>query len=114
MRIVDRREWIRSSLAYWLNVYRAYDQSLPMPWTRERPLGYYVERMKALDPGSCSQADMNEALDYPNTHFKHACDECGKDSNALMRFGDDEPDYDNRWQDICRDCLLKAAQDIPA
>ena len=39
------------------------------------------------------------------------CDICHSDEPVLIRVGD-VPDCDNRWQDICKSCVLKIAAEF--
>lgn len=42
---------------------------------------------------------------------RNECDECGEDHAVLVRIGE-EPDYEARWQDLCTECIEKAAAAI--
>lgn len=37
-----------------------------------------------------------------------ACDVCNEEKPVLVRIGD-KPDYEARWQDVCRSCLILAS-----
>lgn len=41
------------------------------------------------------------------------CDECGKDSSALIRLGE-QPDYESRTASICQKCLANAQNKMPS
>ena len=110
MREITMRECIKETINRWFSTYGRYQQNAPMPWTKGKVLGYYAERLKALDPETCSVDDVSEAMEKLN-YVANDCDECGKSFDAVMRFGD-EPDYDARWQDLCLGCLREAADKL--
>jgi hypothetical protein len=84
-------------------------------WTAQ--YGHYHEKdddektkaLAALDLETCSAAAVVAVLG--TSWVENECDECQKDVPVLMRFGE-EPDYDNRWQDLCVDCLKKAVAEL--
>lgn len=55
-----------------------------------------------LDPDKCSAEDVSNILN--ESWVSLICDECNKECNVLLHIGQPE-DYDNRWWDMCHDCL---------
>lgn len=69
-----------------------------------------VEAEKLIRSGPITPARMNQLFGgtwHGSDSFGLTCDECGLEVGAIVRFGD-EPDYERRWQDLCKDCLQKA------
>jgi hypothetical protein len=111
MRVYTSREAIQDEIKNWLETYSKYARDMPMAWTKGTPLGHFVDRVEALDPKTCTREEMGAAVGKDGSWGANSCDECGKDSPALIRFGD-EPDYEARWQDLCADCLGLAADSL--
>lgn len=55
-------------------------------------------RLKRAERGMEEAAILNESW------VSLICDECNKECNVLLHIGQPE-DYDNRWWDMCHDCL---------
>jgi len=112
MRTYTRQNAIADNIKNWLETYTRYPVDKPMAWTKGVPLGFYVERVKALEPSTCTRAQLLLAMGGGDNWGINECDECGKDADVLMRFGD-EPDYEARWQDLCAACLCSALDQMP-
>ena len=108
MRVYTSREAMQDTIKNWLETYNKYPREKTMLWTKGVPLGYFLDRVEALDPDTCTREEMSAAVCKDGSWGANPCDECSKDSPALIRFGD-EPDYEARWQDLCVDCLKLAA-----
>lgn len=66
-----------------------------------------TQKLKALVwPFTAEQ--VNEIIGN-NSWTTLECDECGFDFETLVRVGV-EPDYEARWQDLCKSCLHKALE----
>lgn len=104
MRLVTRREVIRSVAARWFKHYGRHDPSHTFP--DGLTVGEVNDRVRALDVETCTKGDVDAtgAIGFAD----NTCDECDTDHEALVRFGS-EPGYDMRWQDLCADCLTKAS-----
>ena len=63
-------------------------------------------RLAELDLKTCTHIEVEAAMGGLRW-VDHACDGCSKNFDILVRMGD-EPDYETRWQDLCRDCLADA------
>ena len=72
-------------------------------YTQER-----YSRMLTLDPENCTVEQFNEALGVGHW-TENRCDECGEDFDTLVHVGQ-EVDYEARWVELCKGCLLKAAE----
>ena len=68
--------------------------------------GEVRQRIARLDLETCTAAEL-DAVMVGSGWGSNECDVCGEDAPVLVRIGD-EPDYDNRWQDVCEACLRKA------
>jgi hypothetical protein len=64
-------------------------------------------RLSALKPDELTPDRINSIIGN-NSWTRNTCDECSKDFDVLFRFGQ-EPDYDERWWDLCANCLQEAA-----
>ena len=69
-----------------------------------------IASLMALDVETCSAEDIN-AIIGNSGWTSLQCDECQQEQEAVMRLGIDtiEADHDDRWQDLCAECLSKAA-----
>jgi len=87
---------------------------VPKAWKRQ------YEGFKG--PGAIEKQDITKKLESLPSGFSAAdvksiigneswtdcrCDECGIDSDVLVRIGDD-CDYHTRWVDVCATCLSRA------
>lgn len=114
MRIVNRREAIKLAIENFISTYSRYDRNSTMTWTKGKPLSYFLDRVAALDAESCSVENLNAALDKDgSTWGRNECDQCGGDFENIIRIGD-EPEYDERWQDLCVSCLKDAIEMLRA
>lgn len=85
---------------------------IPQRWRSQYGHGYYandedkqkIQRgLDALPQGKFT-ADEADQIIGNKSWSKFECDICGHDKDVLLRMGD-EPDYEARWLDCCRECL---------
>lgn len=109
IRIITRREIIKSVPSRFMSQYSRYSDDKPLPWTAgvesKREM---FERLRALDTDTCTAEDVG-AIIGNDSWTSLDCSECGQSCDAVVRIGD-EPDYDARWVDVCSDCLGKASE----
>ena len=106
MRIVTKREKIRSVRGLWNSQYSSYTRGHIL--YGGRCVGEIEDALARLDLDVCADTDIDAAIGTKGWGSL-VCDECHADTDALVRIGD-EPDYDMRWQDLCAACVGKAAQ----
>jgi hypothetical protein len=56
-----------------------------------------------------TQERAQEIIGHTYRELELICDECGKDSDALIRLGE-QPDYESRTASICQKCLANAQE----
>jgi hypothetical protein len=86
--------------------------NVPMRWAAAYNNWHYdaekrvkTEKLLAL-PAGFSAEDVNAIIGNDSwTELK--CSECQKNHDVLIQIGD-EPDYDARYVELCRDCLSRA------
>jgi hypothetical protein len=101
--ILTQRAVIKGVLARFTEQYRNYPRTHTFP--SGATVGRIIKRLNALDTDTASRDDVNRAMALRNGNWADLdCDCCGKHVEAVARVGD-SPDYDNRWQDLCIDCL---------
>lgn len=91
--------------------------SVPDRWERQyTPFSQWDERkfqihvaLQALKGTKFSASQVDEIIGNTSWTY-HGCDCCHRDADELVRMGD-EPDYESRWVDVCRECL-KSALDL--
>jgi hypothetical protein len=105
MRIVTQTEAIKESRDRWLRQYANYADTHAFPdGTR---VGDIRAALHKLNAATCSAEEAARA--FTNRSWSdNNCDECGNSAAVLVRIGQ-EPDYDVRWQDVCLECITKAA-----
>lgn len=116
MKIHTRRDVLKAAINTFINNYSKYST---IPWNAD--IQGSVLRLRKVDPETCTEQEF-ESITKTSGWCTQWCDECRDECDVLMHFGD-EPDYENRWQYLCRDCIVKAvamlekhrsAIDIPA
>lgn len=107
MHIITERQIIKGVRERWLTQYANYRDTDRL-WDKSRTVGDIRAAVNALDLDKCTRADVDRAIGN-NSWAANECDECKQHRPALVHFGDD-PDYESRWQDICLDCITKAAE----
>ena len=106
MHIITERQIIQEVRERWLTQYASYRDTDRL-WDKARTVGESRAAVNTLDLDKCTRADVDRAIG--NTSWAaNECDECKQHRPVLVHFGDD-PGYDARWQDVCLDCLSKAA-----
>ena len=96
MRITTRKERCQAALERWAKQYK-----------RCPARAFQTATLLALPPEQRTPAVIN-AIIGNDSWTRHECDECGKDKEVLVLIGS-EPDWDAQWQELCHECLLKAA-----
>lgn len=105
---IQQRDIIREVRKRWMEQYKGTPaDSLIGVRDNAEPVGVIRKRLAALDLETCSVADVDTALGTTGW-VDNECDECSKSFPVVIRLGG-EPDYDSRWQDLCRGCLINAA-----
>lgn len=86
------------------------DHVRDVPRRFPKPYGYEkYDKLQALGESITAEA-VNEIMG--NTSWTdHKCTECGKDSEKLVRIGE-EPDYAAQWVDLCENCLSEAMEKL--
>jgi hypothetical protein len=105
-RIIHRRAKIKDVRKRWLEQYAIYPNDR-IVGRCDRTAGDIRKSLKALDLETCSVSDIDAAIGTAGWGSL-TCDECGEDHEHLIRLGE-EPDYDARWVDLCRACLMRSA-----
>ena len=103
MRIVTWREVVKDLPKMYRERFENWDRQHRFP--DGTTIGQNMDALRALDMESCSPEDI--AAIGLTGWVGLRCDECGKEQDALVRLGE-EPDYEARWQDLCRECLQAA------
>lgn len=105
---IHQRDVILDVRRRWLEQYSHYDPNYEIGHPKKEPIRTITERLKALDLLTCRVDDVDQAIGATGW-ADNECDICHKSKPLVIRFGDD-PDYEARWQDICPECLGKAAK----
>ncbi len=99
MKVVYKADVVKAAPVRWRDQYARYENY------SEKHL--ITKKLMALEWPFTSE-QVNEIIG--NTSWTAmTCDECGNDFPSLVRIGA-EPDYDARWQDLCKSCLQKAVE----
>lgn len=69
------------------------------------------DRLQALKGTDFTAAQVN-AIIGNESWTELLCTECRRDSEVLVRIGD-EPDYEAQYVDLCRHCIAAAAAALP-
>lgn len=104
MKIIRKRDKIRSVRECFSQQYKNFCDD----WTfaSGEPIGPIRLALAKLNLETCSSNDVDRALGTTGW-VSNCCDECGGDFETLVRFGEGS-DYEERWQDLCHMCLVKA------
>lgn len=108
MQIIKLRDIIRDAPSRWMKQYSLSADHAPLSWNGAETYGDVRRRLSALDLETCSQADIERAIGRPDW-ASLICDECQFEREHVIRIGQ-EPDYEARWQDLCAECIQKAAK----
>lgn len=111
MRMITERDVIAGVRDRWMEQYRGYDTRQRAGWSK-KTFGEIRSALNSLQTNLCSVSDVDEAIGATGW-ADNKCDECGRHSKVLMRFGE-EPDYEARWQDLCVDCLSRGVAELSA
>jgi hypothetical protein len=111
MRKITERDMIREVREKHTRQYGAWSRdSTVYPLEGPVQIGTIRDRLKALDLETCSAADVDKAIGRSGW-AELKCDACDTPVKKIVRIGA-EPDYEARWQDLCRECLIKALKII--
>ena len=108
IQVITKRDVIRGVRDKWLGQYRASPDEARLRWDHQRTFGDVRRSLGALDLEACESTDIDRAIGVTDW-ASLKCDECSADCELLVRIGD-EPDYDNRWIDVCVNCLRTAVK----
>ncbi|MBB03976.1 MAG: hypothetical protein CML03_00380 [Pseudooceanicola sp.] len=100
MKIISKVEICAAVPHRWADQYKNYG-----PHHEKQKIG---QRLLALKPEERT-AEIIDAIIGNGSWTTNTCDSCGKDCETLVRIGE-EPDYDARWQDLCRECLIAGVE----
>lgn len=106
MRVVSIREEIRTSVSRFMKAWGGVRADVPVHWKPSVTFGQMRDALLALDLETCSAADIATIIGNPSW-ARLECDHCGSDVETIVRIGS-EPEYDVRWQDLCKDCITEA------
>lgn len=104
MKIITKRDVIRGSREKWVRHYKHYRDDYIVGWGDMLPAGEIRTKLAALNLETCTQKDVDDAIQAGSSWAALYCDICDKDVERLLRVGG-EPDYEASWIDICADCL---------
>lgn len=108
MEIIKKRDRIKGVMASFKRAFADH----PHDWlfADGRSPHDIIRKLAALDLKTCDAKAIDEIIGN-DTWTALRCEECNEDYDFLIRFGED-PDYDARWADVCRGCLMKAVEMI--
>jgi len=104
-RLIQKRDIIRGVRDKWLRAYQSYADNYRVAWVDNRTAGEIRRHLHALDLETCSEEDVNAAINAGSSWVSNDCDMCGQDAETTLRIGQ-EPDYEARWLDLCENCVL--------
>lgn len=108
MRVVTRREIIRQVPAEFKRRYNHQRDEKRWGRNSHTTWGEVIDGLDKLDSETCAPEEINKLIGN-DSWTDNKCDECGAQSETLVRLGE-EPDYEARWQDLCGSCLLEASK----
>ena len=100
IRVITDREIFRGVLERWITQYPDDHRYLS---GIGGTAGERRKKLEALDLETCSRDDIDRALGVAGW-ADNTCDECQQNKPLIVRIGD----YDERFQDLCEDCLESA------
>src|SRR5690606_25409154 len=106
MKLIHKRDVIRHVRDRWNEQYPPHRDGDPS-YLHDQTFGEIRRGLAALDLETCSAEDVT-AVSGKSSWTPLVCDECDRPADALVSFGS-EPAYDTRWQDVCHECVTKAA-----
>lgn len=65
-----------------------------------------IAKLRAIDVETATAAEVNEIIGNDSWCGPDNCDECGVRTFDMVHIGE-EPDYEARYVEVCRGCLLK-------
>lgn len=110
MKLIHRRDVIKGVRerfrAQYANYSRSHRFQADKPSIRE-----ILTNLDTLDTSTCTPEEVIAAMGGLNW-IGHECDECGQTFETLIVVGE-EPDYEARYQDLCKGCVTKALALFP-
>jgi len=102
--LTTRREVIRAVPATFKSQYG--NRPNDFLWKAKKTIAETVAELESLDVDTCDPEAVNEAIGN-RSWTAHDCSSCGQTCETLVHIGE-EPDYEARYQDLCKSCVSHA------
>lgn len=104
------RPYIKFSVEQGIRSYSSKPDE-PLPWNREKTMGMVADRLRSLDPETCTSEQVYECY-FPtpdvHKHLEFKCSECGDKITSWVEFrGVCEGDPDILF---CKTCIEQAVR----